>query len=215
MDQDRRDAAAWAREWQIRHKNRRIFYALAAIAIVAAISFAINFIIIHAARSTFGSEEEMRKAMQGRYAREMDYEDIIIEGDDITQTYLAFSHYDRDYAECFGYEDEEDTSYDDHVAAWDYRHGIIKTEWMGDIIVDKDGNIRRREEKTFYKTDKPRPEPIDPSTLEHPEGSIDAELSPEEEENLEERDESRQLTEDALENAPEETIPEGEKDVQA
>jgi hypothetical protein len=161
----------------------------------------------------------MRAAMQGRYARERDYEDIIIEGDTITQTYLAFSHYDREYAERYGYDyDEEDSVYDDTIVEWDYRHGVIKTEWMGDIIVDKDGNIRRGDSYygTFYKTDTPRPEPIDPATLEHPEGSINAELSPEEEEAIEERDESQQMTEDALEEAaPEETVPEGEEDVQA
>ena len=48
---------------------------------------------------------------------------------------------------------------------------------MGDIIVDKNGNIRRgdRYYSTFYKTDKPRPEKIDPSTLSNPEGNNDAE----------------------------------------
>ena len=219
MDQDRRDAAAWAKEWQIRQKNRRILYVLAAIALIAAVSFTIKFVIVHTERTTFGSEEEMRAAMQGRYARERDYEDIIIEGDTITQTYLAFSHYDREYAERYGYDyDEEDSVYDDTIVEWDYRHGVIKTEWMGDIIVDKDGNIRRGDSYygTFYKTDTPRPEPIDPATLEHPEGSINAELSPEEEEAIEERDESQQMTEDALEEAaPEETAPEGDEDVQA
>ena len=102
MDQDRRDAAAWAKEWQIRRKNRRILYIFAAVAAVAVISFAINFIIVHTERTTFGSVEEMRAAMQGRYAIEQDYEDIYIEGDTITLTYLEFSHYDREYAEEYG-----------------------------------------------------------------------------------------------------------------
>ena len=66
MDQDRRDAAAWAKEWQIRQKNRRILYVLAAIALIAAVSFTIKFVIVHTERTTFGSEEEMRAAMQGR-----------------------------------------------------------------------------------------------------------------------------------------------------
>ncbi len=214
MDQDRRDAAAWAKEWHIRRKNRRILYILAAVAAVAVISFAINFIIVHTERTTFGSVEEMRAAMQGRYAIEQDYEDIYIEGDTITLTYLEFSHYDREYAEEYGYDyDAEDSVYDDKITRWDYRNGVIETEWMGDIIVDKNGNIRRGDSYygTFFRTDEPRPDPIDPSTLTNPEGNSSEELSPEEEQVIEEREESQQLTEDALEEA----APEGEGDVQA
>ena len=214
MDQDRRDAAAWAKEWQIRRKNRRILYIIAAIALVAVIAYAINFIIVHTERTTFGSEEEMRAAMQGRYARERDYEDIYIEGDTITLTYLEFSHYDREYAEQYGYEyDSEDSVYEDTITRWDFRNGVIETEWMGDIIVDKDGNIRRGDSYygTFIRTDQPRPEPIDPSTLTNPEGSSNTELSPEEEQVIEERTESQESTEDALEEA----VPAGEEDVQA
>lgn len=214
MDQDRRDAAAWAKEWQIRRKNRRILYILAAVAAVAVISFAINFIIVHTERTTFGSVEEMRAAMQGRYAIEQDYEDIYIEGDTITLTYLEFSHYDREYAEEYGYDyDAEDSVYDDKITRWDYRNGVIETEWMGDIIVDKNGNIRRGDSYygTFFRTDEPRPDPIDPSTLTNPEGNSSEELSPEEEQLIEEREESQQSTEDALEEA----VPAGEEDVQA
>lgn len=217
MDQDRRDAAAWAKEWQIRRKNRAIIIVIAAIALAAAIGYMINFIIVHAERTTFGSEEEMRAAMQGRYARESDYEDIMIEGDDIIMTYLSYSHYDREYAETYGYNfDVSDSSYDDRIVEWDYRNGVIKTHWMGDIIVDKDGNIRRGDSfyGTFYRTDKPRPEPIDPSTLEHPEGSLNAELSTEEEQAIEEREESQQMDEEAVEESAPETV-EGDGDVQA
>ena len=84
---------------------------------------------------------------------------------------------------------------------------------MGDIFVDKDGNIRRGDYTygTFYKTDKPRPEPIDPSTLNNPEGDIDADIPLEEEEAFEEREESLESTEDAAEDA----AIEGENDVQA
>ena len=224
MDQDRRDAAAWAKEWQIKKKNRRLLYALAALALITAIGFAIRFVIVQAERSTFASEDEMRAAMQGRYTRERDYQDYIIEGDTITETYLAYSHYDRDYAERYGYDfDDKDAVYEDRIVEWDYRHGKFKTEWMGEFIVDKDGNIRRGDSSfyyVFYKTNDPRPEPIDPSTLEHPEGSINAELSPEEEEAIEEREESQQQLEEALDAAPEtadpdEAAPEGEEDVQA
>lgn len=219
MDQDRRDAAAWAKEWQIRRKNRRILYVLAAVALVAAVTFIINFAIVHTQRTTFGSEEEMRAAMQGRYAIELDYEDIYIEGDTITLTYLELSHYDREYAETYGYEyDMEDNVYEDHIVEWDYRNGVMKTEWMGDIIVDKDGNIRRGDSYywTFLRTDEPRPEPIDPSTLANPDGGSGVELSPEEEQAIEEREESQQQTEETLEEAtPEGTETEGEEDVQA
>ena len=220
MDQDRRDAAAWAKEWQIKRKNRRLLYVVAAIALVAAVSFLIKFVIVQAERSTFSSEAEMKEAMQGRYARDGDLHDYVIEGDKLIETYLPYSHYDREYAETFGYDpDEKESVYEDRVVEWDYRHGVIKTEIMGDYIVDKEGNIRWGESSfyyTFYKTDKPRPEPIDPATLEHPEGGADNELSPEKEEAIEEMEESQQETEEAVEQAaPEETVPEGEEDVQA
>ena len=106
----------------------------------------------------------------------------------------------------------EDSVYDDHIEEWDYRNGVIRTQWMGDIIVDKNGNIRRddRYYSTFYKTDKPRPEPIDPSTLSTPEGDINADISAEDEQLFEEREEIIESTEDAAEEA----APEGENDVQ-
>ena len=162
---------------------------LGGIALIAVMIWAVRFAIIHIERTTFGSVEEMRAAMQGRYAIERDYEDIYIEGDKITLTYLSFSHYNREYAERYGYDFEEDSVYEDDVVEWDYRHGVIKTYWMGDIIVDKNGNIRRGdyEYSTFYRTDKPRPEPIDPSTLNSIEGYINADITEEEEELVEER----------------------------
>ena len=213
MDQDRRDAAAWAKEWQIRQKNRRLLMALGFIALLALIGYMIYFTVVHVERTTFKSAEDMRKAMQGRYAIERDYEDIIIEGDEITLTYMSFSHYDREFAEKYGYDySGEDSVYDDHIEEWDYRNGVIRTQWMGDIIVDKNGNIRRgdRYYSTFYKTDKPRPEPIDPSTLSTPEGDINADISAEDEQLFEEREEIIESTEDAAEDA----VTEGENDVQ-
>ena len=213
MDQDRRDAAAWAKEWQIRQKNRRLLMALGFIALLALIGYMIYFTIVHVERTTFKSVEDMRKAMQGRYAIERDYEDIIIEGDEIILTYMSFSHYDREFAEKYGYDySGEDSVYDDHIEEWDYRNGVIRTQWMGDIIVDKNGNIRRgdRYYSTFFRTDKPRPEPIDPSTLSNPEGDINADISAEDEQLFEEREEIIESTEDAAEDA----VPEGENDVQ-
>ena len=213
MDQDRRDAAAWAKEWQIRQKNRRLLMALGFIALLALIGYMIYFTIVHVERTTFKSVEDMRKAMQGRYAIERDYEDIIIEGDEIILTYMSFSHYDREFAEKYGYDySGEDSVYDDHIEEWDYRNGVIRTQWMGDIIVDKNGNIRRgdRYYSTFFRTDKPRPEPIDPSTLSTPEGDINADISAEDEQLFEEREEIIESTEDAAEDA----VPEGENDVQ-
>ena len=171
---------------------------------LALIGYMINFTIVHVERTTFGSAEDMRKAMQGRYAIERDFEDIVIEGDEITLTYLSFSHYDRDYAEKYGYDySGDDSVYEDHVEEWDYRNGVIRTRWMGDIIVDKNGNIRRGDSSysTFYKTDKPRPEPIDPSTLTTPEGNIDEDISFEEEEAFEQRLESLESMEAAAEEA--------------
>ena len=213
MDQDRRDAAAWAKEWQIRQKNRRLLLALGFLLLLAVIGYMIHFTIVHVERTTFKSVEDMRKAMQGRYAIERDYEDIIIEGDEITLTYMSFSHYDREFAEKYGYDySGEDSVYDDHIEEWDYRNGVIRTQWMGDIIVDMNGNIRRgdRYYSTFFRTDKPRPEPIDPSTLSNPEGDINADISAEDEQLFEEREEIIESTEDAAEDA----VTEGENDVQ-
>ena len=213
MDQDRRDAAAWAKEWYVRQKNRRLLMVLAAVLLFAIIGFAIKFTVVHVERTTFHSVEEMRKAMQGRYAIDRDLEDIVIEEDKITLTYLSFSHYDRQYAEKYGYDySGEDSVYEDHVDTWDYRNGVIRTHWMGDLVVDKNGNIRRGDSyyTTFYRTDKPRPEPIDPSTLINPEGDEDADISTEDAEAFEEREESLESTEDAAEDA----VIEGENDVQ-
>ncbi len=212
MDQNRRDAAAWAKEWQIRQKNRKLLMALALLLLAAVIGYMIHFTVVHVERTTFKSEEDMRKAMQGRYADERVLEDLVIEGDDITLTYLAYSHYNREYAENYGYNyDEHDSVYEDSVEEWDYRNGVIKTRWMGDIIVDKNGDIRRKDfHMTFRKTDKPRPEPIDPSTLTNPEGSIGADVSTEVLDAFEEREEQIESTEDASEDV--ET--EGESDVQ-
>ncbi len=204
MDQDRRDAAAWAKEWYIRKKNRRLLMALAFLLLLAVVIYGIHFTVVHIERTTFKSVEDMRKSMQGRYAIEREYEDIIIDGDDIVLTYLAFSHYNREYAERYGYNyDEQDSVYEDRVTEWDYRNGVIKTGWMGDFVVDKNGNIKRDNNYfgLFYKTDKPRPEPIDPSTLKNPDGDINADISPEDEETFEEREESIESTEDAAEDA--------------
>ena len=204
MDQNRRNAEAWAKEWYIRRKNQRLLMAVAFVVLIAAIAFLINFIIVHVERTTFKSEEEMRKAMQGRFAIERDYEDIVIDGDDIVLTYLAYSHYNRDYAERYGYNyDEQDSVYEDRVVKWDYRNGVIKTAWMGDIIVDKNGNIRRGDEYyfTFYKTDKPRPEPIDPATLKNVEGDVNADIPEEDEEAFEEIHEDLEALQDAAEDA--------------
>lgn len=218
MDQDRRDANAWAKEWYIRQKNRRLLMVLGAVLLVASIGYAVHFTIVHVERTTFRSTEDMRKAMQGRFAMERDYEDIIIEGDEVTLTYLAYTHYNREYAERYGYNyDEQDSVYEDHIVKWDYRNGVIRTEWMGDLIVDKNGNLRRGDSYygTFYKTDKPRPEPIDPSTLKTPEGSINLEnqdgsitmdASDGEEEALEEREESLESTDSAALEAAAEGI---------
>lgn len=214
MDQDRINADNWAKEWYIRRKNRRLLMALALLLLLALFGYMVHFAVVHIERTTFKSVEDMRKSMQGRYAIERDFEDIIIDGDDITLTYLAFTHYNRDYAERYGYDyDEQDSVYEDRVVEWDFRNGVIKTGWMGDMIVDKNGNIRRGDNYygTFYKTDKPRPEPIDPSTLKNPEGDIDADITPEEEEAFEEREESIESTEDAAEDA----VIEGENDEQA
>ena len=207
MDQDRRDAIAWAKEWQIRQKNRRLLYCLIGIAAVLVISWLIRFVVIQTERSTFGSEEEMRAAMQGRYVTKYDYEDILIEGDTLTITFMERSHYDLEYAERYGYsEDFGDNSYEHHVTRWDYRHGVIKLDWGDDIVVDKNGDFRYDKYTTYTKTDEPRPEPLDPSILKKPAGeeeTDDSELTPEEERMLEEQEDSQERQEEEDEGAEE------------
>ena len=70
MDQDRRDAAAWAREWQIKQKNRRLLMVLGGIVLVAVAAFLIKAAIVLLERTTFGSEEEMRAALEAACAWE-------------------------------------------------------------------------------------------------------------------------------------------------
>ena len=200
MDESRRHAEAWAAEWRLRKRNRRIvIVVVAALVLIAAIS-AVGYISTYISRSTYASAEEMKAAVQGRYAIESSYTDLIIEGDEVTLTYLSYSHYNRDYAERYGYDSEKDSVYTDHIVKWDYKHGVLKTEWMDDLIIDKDGNIHKGKYTVLYKTDRPRPEPIDPATLEHPEGDPEYVFPYETEEEVEERADSiEEATEAAAE----------------
>ena len=221
----------WAQEWQFKQKRRRIFIWIGAVAAIIVIGFLINYISILGSRKTFSSEEEMRAAMQGRFVYDM-YEDFYFEGDTVTKTYYSISHYDREYAEQYGYEEYGDSVYEDTVVKWDYRRGVIKCKWMEDIIVNKDGTISYYHVK-FTKTDEPAPEPIDPSTLKNyngdsaEEGSTDGpesvpgieegsdplsddSLSEEEKEALETEQKSLEETQEAAEKAG--VLPEGETD---
>lgn len=220
-EQDRIDAQAWATEWQIKRRNRRWLYIIGAILLVIILFYAIGFIKIHATRTTFRSEEEMRAALQGRF--ETDYcEDIEIIEDNITLTYYEISHYDLDYAEKYGYSEYDDSVYEDVVREWDYKHGIIKGKWMSDITVDRNGNLKYYSQ-TFVKSDDPKPVPIDPSALTNKEAteSTDREGEPELEENaenafeaskegLEETEEDKVLGEAIQEKEAEEAAKEAE-----
>lgn len=203
MDQERRDAAAWAQEWAIRKKNRRIIRIIAALVLIWVFGMLVNLISVRMTRMTFGSEEEMRKSLQGRYAIDRSYEDIIIEGDDITVTYYEVSHYNLDYAREYGYSEEfGNTVYEAVVTEWDYRHGVIKTDWMDDIIVDQDGNLIRYRTSKYVKTDKPAPTPIDPAEL-NSSDSGDAVITDEEAEAIEQREESLEKTEEEQQESSE------------
>ncbi len=218
MDQDRRDAAAWAEEWRIKHKNRKIIGVIAVIAFIVFVVWGASRVAEIMNRTIFSSEAEMREAMQGRFAIERWYEDIIIEGDEVTLTFLSMSHYDRDYAERHGYDYEEDSVYHDRVVEWDYRHGVIRMEWMSEMIVDKKGNIRRYGNTTYYRTNKPRPEPIDPATLNYngSAGNTDdsAGTSEESGNEIEAREESLEATQEAASAAGvvPDVIPDGGSD---
>lgn len=189
MDQDRRDAMHWAQEWRIRRRNKRVLTAIIAVVAVAAFIYVINYISILGSRTTYGSEEEMRTALQGRFAT--DYaEDIVIEGDKLTLTYYNQSHYDLEFAETYGYSEYDDSVYEDKVVKWDYRRGEIKLDWMSTITVDKDGNLRYYSQ-AFVKTNEPKPTPIDPSELSlYKKGYSDSEAANAEDEEAEESDET-------------------------
>lgn len=185
MDQDRRDAQAWAMEWQIRQKRKKVIMALVGIIAVVAVGFLFHFVNIRTTRTVFNSEEEMRAALQGRY--ESDYfQDIEIMGDDVTNTYYEISHYDLEYAKTYGYYDGEDSVFEDQVVEWDYRHGVIKMRWMDEITVDKDGNITYLS-TTLKKSDAPKPEPFDKALLNESASSGDTDISTDSE-LLEEKD---------------------------
>ena len=139
-DQNRRDAMYWAEEWAIKQKRKKIFIALGALVAIVVLGFAINYLSILGSRTVFHSEEEMRAAVQGRFATDY-FEDIYFEGDDVTLTYYNMSHYDREYAERYGYDEYDDSVYEDKVEKWDYRRGVIKFHWMSEMYVDRDGNL--------------------------------------------------------------------------
>ena len=189
MDQDRRDAMHWAQEWRIRRRNKRVLTAIIAVVAVAAFMYVINYISILGSRTTYGSEEEMRTALQGRFAT--DYaEDIVIEGDKLILTYYNQSHYDLEFAETYGYSEYDDSVYEDKVVKWDYRRGEIKLDWMSTITVDKDGNLRYYSQ-AFVKTNEPTPTPLDPSELSlYKKGYSDSEAANAEDEEAEESDET-------------------------
>ena len=185
-DQNRREAMYWAEEWSLKQRRKKIYIALAAVAAAIVVGFAIYYLSILGSRTVFHSEEEMRAAIQGRYTTDY-FEDFYFEGDDVTLTYYNMSHYDRDYAERYGYDEYDDSVYEDKVEKWDYRTGTIKFHWMNDVYVDKNGNLVYYSQ-VFKKTDEPAPEPIDPSTLSnhHPEGEEEA--LPEEDEDAQAAD---------------------------
>jgi hypothetical protein len=163
VNQDRRDAMHWAEEWRIKQRNKKILLIVVAILAIALLAFIINYVSIKVSRTTYASEEEMRTALQGRYAT--DYaEDIVIEGDTVTLTYYNQSHYDLEYAEKYGYSDYEDSSYEDEIVKWDYRSGEIELKWMDSITIDKDGNLVYYHQQ-YKKTNEPKPTPLDPSLL--------------------------------------------------
>lgn len=190
-DQNRREAMYWAEEWALKQKRKKLFIALGSVAAVVVIGFAIYYLSILGSRTVFKSEEEMRSAIQGRFASSM-YEDFYFEGDDVTLTYYSVSHYDRDYAESYGYEEYDDSVYEDKVEKWDYRTGTIKFRWMSDVYVDRNGDLVYYSQ-VFKKTDEPAPEPIDPSTLKN--------YNPEGEEAAQEESEDLQAAEGSEDNA--------------
>lgn len=215
IDPDRREAQYWAEEWKIRRKRNRIIGIVAAIAGVVLLGFIINYASIIGSRTIYSSEEEMKTALQGRFEGEW-YEDIYIEGDKVTLTYYEHSHYDREFAERYGYSESDDSVYEDVVEKWDYRRGVIKCRWMDEIKVDKQGRLIYYSSH-FTWTDKPAPEPIDPSTLSGYQGDGAEEAAPEvpdlsEEEQAEQelQEDGRQETQDAAEDAG--ILPEGESD---
>ncbi len=231
MNQDRRDAMHWAEEWRIKQRNKRILLIVVAIIAVALLGFIISYVSIMVSRTTYASEEEMRSALQGRFASDYS-EDIVIEGDTLTLTYYNRSHYDLEYAEKYGYSEYEDSMYDDEIVEWDYRRGEIKLKWMDTITVDKEGILVYYHQQ-FKKTSEPKPTPIDPSILSQykqdyedsldgqEEGTEDGsdtaasgtEMTEEEQEAQDKTEESLEKTQESAEDAGVEPLPETGDDV--
>lgn len=201
-DQNRREAMYWAEEWSLKQRRKKVFLALGAVVAAVIIGYAIYYLSILGSRTVFHSEEEMRAAIQGRFATDA-YEDLVFEGDDVTLTYYNMSHYDRDYAERYGYDEYDDSVYEDKVEEWDYRKGVIRFHWMSEIYVDKAGNLVYYQQ-VFKKTDEPAPEPIDPSTLGNYHSEGEEEALPEEGEDLQASDGSEDISDDGGLGAAEE-----------
>ena len=214
MDQYRRDAMHWAEEWNIRQRNRKIITAVIVVIAVILLGFVINYVSILGSRTVYGSEEEMKAALQGRFVT--DYaEDIEISGDDIMLTYYNQSHYDLDYAEEYGYSEYDDSVYEDRIVKWDYRRGAIECDWMDTITVDKDGNLVYYHQ-TYRKTDEPRPEPLDPTELSlYKKGYSDSEAanSSSDDEDAEDAEAAEGMTEE--EQAAQEASEESREETQA
>ena len=197
LEQDRRDAHAWAQEWELKQKRKKWLHIALVIIAIAVLSVLVNFVVVSMTRTTFSSADEMREALQGRF--ETDYaEDIEIVGDEITLTYYEVSHYDIGYAQEYGYSEYDDSVYQDRVAKWDYRNGVIKCEWMSDITVDKDGSLVYNGQH-FNPSSDPKPVPFDVSELGETDAYPESELTEDDElyHYYEEWDESRELTEEA------------------
>ena len=95
-----------------------------------------------------------------------------------------------------------------------YENTHIVLKWMDDITVDKKGRLVYYHQE-YTHTDKPMPDPIDPSTRSNyqddeadSETPAEPELSEEEQAELDIKEESQQETEEAAEDAG--ILPEGE-----
>jgi hypothetical protein len=200
-EQNRREAQYWASEWRYKQKRKKILIVVVAALCIAAAACAINYISVISTRTTYSSEAEMKKALQGRFEQVRRYEDIVIDGNRVKLTYYAKSHYDEEYARNYGYSEYGDSTYEDYIVKWDYRRGKIECDWMDDIIVDKNGRLVYYGDP-FVKTDEPAPVPFDPSILKDKSGS-EADVTAPETETSEEEQADAEAEEKSLEETQE------------
>lgn len=111
--------------------NKKLWIIIIAAAVIIGVLAVIPRVYINSQRMTFGSEEEMLRAVQGTYAfYDGPYKDaflqIVIDGDMVQMLNVTLG-----------------SEHDFNVDEWDYKHGVIKIKKdIWELYINRDGNIQ-------------------------------------------------------------------------